>query len=246
MPETTRRRWAKRLRQRAQPACRSRVAAVLDAWRDLGGDVIFTRFHNEPGSPYERLIHWTRMQGPPDTDITSELDPFVAAAVDLIDKPHYTLFTPAGTAAVRKGDWRDIVFCGVATDGCVLSRRWTRSSSLHPLGLDRRLRESCRPPMSMKRVSPCFGASSVVDSSWTQRRCSRGSSGVAARTRSAPAAASWGLGAQRFLTGPPTRASVVVEEATDQLGLGQAGRLRLLVQAVLQELRQEDRDADHE
>lgn len=97
-----------------------RVVAVLDTWRHLGGSVIFTRFHNEPGSPYERLIHWTRMQGPPETDIASELDPYLDGAVGVIDKPHYTLFTPEGTEAVRKGHWRDVVFCGVATDGCVL------------------------------------------------------------------------------------------------------------------------------
>lgn len=96
------------------------VVGVLDAWRQVGGDVMFTRFHNAPGSPYERLIHWSRLQGPPETDITSELRPYLDGAVDVIDKPHYTLFTSEGIVAVAKGGWHDLVFCGVATDGCVL------------------------------------------------------------------------------------------------------------------------------
>lgn len=97
-----------------------RVVSLLDAWRQVGGEVIFTRFHNAPGSPYERLIHWTRLQGPPDTDIVSELRPYAGGAADVIDKPHYTLFTSEGIEAVRKGGWHDLVFCGAATDGCVL------------------------------------------------------------------------------------------------------------------------------
>jgi len=97
-----------------------RVVGVVDAWRHLGGEVIFTRFLNAPGSPFERLIHWSRLQGPPDTGITSELRPYVDGAAGVIDKPYYTLLTPTGIEVVREEGWRDLVFCGVATDGCVL------------------------------------------------------------------------------------------------------------------------------
>lgn len=96
------------------------VVGAFDAWRQMDGEMIFARFHNAPGSPYERLLHWSRLQGPPDTDIASELRPYLQGAAHVIDKPFYTLFTPEGIVAVAKGGWHDLVFCGVATDGCVL------------------------------------------------------------------------------------------------------------------------------
>ncbi|MDT0457323.1 hypothetical protein RM550_16510 [Streptomyces sp. DSM 41527] len=36
-------------------------------------DVVFTRFLNPPGSPYERLMHWTGFRSPPENELIAEL-----------------------------------------------------------------------------------------------------------------------------------------------------------------------------
>jgi nicotinamidase-related amidase len=96
------------------------IPAVVDLvakWQSLNGATVFTRYFNYPGSPYERLIHWSKMQQPPETDITTELSPYVS---NTIDKTIYSLFNDEGAEYIRQGGWQDLVFCAVATDGCVL------------------------------------------------------------------------------------------------------------------------------
>lgn len=93
------------------------VVALVRTWQRLNGATLFTRYRNYPGSPYERLIHWSRMQSSPETDLTPELAPFLER---VIDKTVYTVFTEEGSDTIARGGWSDLVFCGVATDGCVL------------------------------------------------------------------------------------------------------------------------------
>lgn len=88
-------------------------------WTELQGDIIFTRYHNYPGSPYERLIGWHGLMDSPQTDIASELTPFLDLPnTRTIDKRVYTAFTDAGREALSK--YSDLYICGIATDGCVL------------------------------------------------------------------------------------------------------------------------------
>lgn len=94
-----------------------RVLHLVEEWRARGGAVVFTRYRNYPGSQYERLIHWSEMQAAPETDIAAELQPH---ATRVIDKSIYSLFNAEGARAIQGGGWQDLVFCGVATDGCVL------------------------------------------------------------------------------------------------------------------------------
>lgn len=97
------------------------VVRLVDRWQRVGGATIFTRFVNGPGSPWERLIHWTKLQRSPETDIIDELLPQAARATHVADKEnHYTLFNAEGSATVEAGGWRDLVFCGLATESCVL------------------------------------------------------------------------------------------------------------------------------
>jgi nicotinamidase-related amidase len=98
---------------------RAVVPAVVDLVRRWVGPVLFTRYHNYPGSPYERLVGWTAMQGPPETDLVAELAPFARRA-PVVDKTVYSLFTAQGRALVAEQGWTDLVFCGIATDSCVL------------------------------------------------------------------------------------------------------------------------------
>ena len=53
------------------------IVELVGRWQAIGGDVVFTRYHNYAGSPYERLIGWTEMSHAPDTDLVPELAPNV-------------------------------------------------------------------------------------------------------------------------------------------------------------------------
>lgn len=96
------------------------VVDLVDRWENVGGSTLFTRFVNRPGSPYERLIGWSRMQSEPETSIVEELAPAAGRATAVVEKPIYTLFTPAGAAIVERQEWTDLVLCGIATESCVL------------------------------------------------------------------------------------------------------------------------------
>ncbi len=96
------------------------VQQLVDRWEAAGGATVFTRFVNRPGSPYERLINWTRMQGPPETTIVEELECASQRALAVLDKPVYSFFTPDGAAIVKRNGWTDLVLCGIATESCVL------------------------------------------------------------------------------------------------------------------------------
>lgn len=93
------------------------VLKLVEEFKKRGLPIVFTRFHNNPGSQYERLIDWTRLRTSPETDLHSNLEPY---ATEVVDKDIYSAFTPSFTAMVEKNRWRTIAICGVATDGCVL------------------------------------------------------------------------------------------------------------------------------
>lgn len=96
------------------------VVHLVGQWLDADGAVVFTRFVNAPGSPFERLLGWTQVATPPHTDITAELRHFVPRARFVMDKPAYTIFTPQGRRLIETAGWSHLVFCGVDTDSCVL------------------------------------------------------------------------------------------------------------------------------
>ncbi|MDH6124819.1 isochorismatase family cysteine hydrolase [Kitasatospora sp. GP82] len=96
------------------------ITGLVDRWQQAHRPVVFTRYLNSPGSPFERLLHWTRLQTSPETDLAPELAEHARRALAVIDKPAYTCFTPEGTALAEREGWHHIVFCGIATDSCVL------------------------------------------------------------------------------------------------------------------------------
>lgn len=96
------------------------VAQLVERWRDAGLPYVMTRFINEAGSPFEELIHWTRMQTSPEIDLVDALAPAASDAVAVIDKPHYSAFTPAFSDLIEQHGWRNIVVAGIATESCVL------------------------------------------------------------------------------------------------------------------------------
>jgi nicotinamidase-related amidase len=97
------------------------IASLVERWQNAGGDVVFTRYINYPGSPYERLIKWTALRDSPQIDIVAELLPYAEKATAVVDKKIYSLFADeAGRALVADHGWTDIYVCGIDTESCVL------------------------------------------------------------------------------------------------------------------------------
>lgn len=96
------------------------VSDLVAQWSAAGRPVIFTRYFNYPNSPYERFFQWHRLQEPPETDLVPELTETAARAHAVIDKTRYTLFTAEATEMIRQTGWTDLIFCGIATESCVL------------------------------------------------------------------------------------------------------------------------------
>lgn len=95
------------------------VTDLVRRWQDAGGDSVFSRFINAPGSQYERLIKWTSVAASPEIDIIDELRPYADRATVVIDKPGYTVFTPEGDEVFAEHGWRDVVICGLTIESCV-------------------------------------------------------------------------------------------------------------------------------
>jgi nicotinamidase-related amidase len=97
------------------------VADLVERWQAAGGAVVFTRYLNYEGSPFERIIRWYALRDSPETDLVPELLPYVGDERAVVfDKRIYSLFTPEGAEFVRAAGWTDLVFCGIATESCVL------------------------------------------------------------------------------------------------------------------------------
>jgi nicotinamidase-related amidase len=97
------------------------IADLVGRWQKAGGAVVFTRYVNYPGSPFERLVRWSECMTSPQIDIVEELRPYADKAT-VIDKKGYGLFAdPVGAALVAERGWRDIYVCGIATESCVLA-----------------------------------------------------------------------------------------------------------------------------
>jgi nicotinamidase-related amidase len=96
------------------------IVDLVRRWQAARGDVVFSRYLNYAGSPFERLIGWTKMADSPETDFVGELAPYVGPHTPVVDKHIYTLFTPEGTHLVDERGWTDLYLCGIDTDSCVL------------------------------------------------------------------------------------------------------------------------------
>jgi nicotinamidase-related amidase len=95
------------------------VVDLVRRWQAAGGDTLFTRYLNYPGSPFERFFGWKRLQSSPDIDLVSELHPYVDKGAAL-DKRIYSPFTAEGVALFEQHEWKEFYFCGIATESCVL------------------------------------------------------------------------------------------------------------------------------
>ncbi|MFI7697909.1 hypothetical protein [Nonomuraea sp. NPDC049480] len=79
------------------------IAGLATRWPSAGNDVVFTRYINYPGSPYERLLGWTECMESPQIDIVDELRPHAEKATAVIDKNGYGMFADTAAAALVAG-----------------------------------------------------------------------------------------------------------------------------------------------
>ncbi|MET8850345.1 cysteine hydrolase [Amycolatopsis sp. NPDC004625] len=96
------------------------IEDLVTRWSALGLPVVFTRYFNYPDSPYERFLDWRELQGPPETDIVPELAEAAFRAHAVVDKIGYTVLNAEARELIGRAGWTDLVFCGIATESCVL------------------------------------------------------------------------------------------------------------------------------
>src|SRR4051812_28515298 len=89
------------------PAIRRIVPLVRD-WSMAGLPVIFTKYHNYPGSKFDRLLDWTEVQHAPDTDVVDDLLPYTRTALAVADKTGYSVFTAEVTKLVGEKGFTDL------------------------------------------------------------------------------------------------------------------------------------------
>jgi nicotinamidase-related amidase len=93
------------------------ISDLVFQWKEAGGDIVFTRFINEPGGQYERLISWSKVANGPETEIVDELIPHAKL---VLEKNFYSFFNDEGRRLAEQHGWKTFVICGIATDSCVL------------------------------------------------------------------------------------------------------------------------------
>jgi nicotinamidase-related amidase len=81
--------------------------------------LLFTRFINTPGSPYDRLLDWHDCSGPPQTDLAQEVQP-LARRGTVFTKHGFTGLPDDLAAHLRRLDVKRLVLVGIDTDMCVL------------------------------------------------------------------------------------------------------------------------------
>lgn len=95
------------------------IVQLVRRWQEAGAPVVFARFHNAIGSPYESITGWTRLRTPEEQAIVTELTPYMREAAGVIDKGQSSVFTAHGARLFRAAGWTDLVLCGIDTDSCV-------------------------------------------------------------------------------------------------------------------------------
>ncbi|MFF0546857.1 cysteine hydrolase family protein [Nocardia thailandica] len=97
------------------------ITDLARRWSAAGRPIVLTRYWNYSGSPWERLIGWKALYGPPETDFAPDIELLTGGpSTHVLDKTVYTALTPDGLELLRELNVTDLVICGIATDACVL------------------------------------------------------------------------------------------------------------------------------
>ncbi|MES2970995.1 MAG: isochorismatase family cysteine hydrolase [Patescibacteria group bacterium] len=83
--------------------------------------VLFTKFRNDPGSNFHKILHWEQCTGPPATDIHPILVSY-ATPENTFEKTTYSAFkSEAFTSFLKTREIQELDLCGINIDGCVLA-----------------------------------------------------------------------------------------------------------------------------
>ena len=96
-----------------------RIKKLVRGFVEADAPVVFSRYHNYPGSPFERLLHWYKVRDEEDVRLIPHLDELTARAT-VIDKTGYTVFVEDMDKLIAATGCTDVVLCGVDTETCVL------------------------------------------------------------------------------------------------------------------------------
>jgi nicotinamidase-related amidase len=154
------------------------IVDLATRWAQADRPTVYTRYWNYTGSPWERLIGWKALYGPPETDIVEELEVLVEApGSHLLDKTVYTALTAEGRDLLRSLDVTDLVICGIATDACVLKTAldafefgytpWVVRDAVASNATRHRASEIHES--ALLHISRLVGAGQVIDSSDVQK-----------------------------------------------------------------------------
>lgn len=94
-----------------------RIKNLIQECTPRGIPIVFTRFINTPGSPFETLIDWPHVTSEPEIDIVSELEDL---AQEIVNKHFYSAFSDNFDRLVQDRAWKTLIICGIATESCVL------------------------------------------------------------------------------------------------------------------------------
>jgi nicotinamidase-related amidase len=95
----------------------ARIASLIE--RDRPDPSLFTRFINEPESPYRRFLDWHACQAEPETSIAEELTPYVEQE-RVFAKPGLTGIPDELKLSLIERKIERIWIVGIDTDMCVL------------------------------------------------------------------------------------------------------------------------------
>jgi nicotinamidase-related amidase len=94
-----------------------RVCRLIDqgSWDPL----LFTRFVNVPGSPYQRLLDWHDCEGPPETDLADDVAPYAQRGRVFVKKGS-TGLTAEMRDYLTERKFERMTVVGIDTDMCVM------------------------------------------------------------------------------------------------------------------------------
>lgn len=96
-----------------------RVAQLLTRDRGRYGPILVTRFINIEGGPFRRFLDWHGCAMPPETDLVSEIVPYVDESL-VFSKPGSAGMSPELVAWLVEHKVERVTLVGIDTDMCVL------------------------------------------------------------------------------------------------------------------------------
>lgn len=89
-------------------------------WASIGWPIYMSQFTNFPGSQWENLIGWHRLEEEKDIALHESLA-LISSKATVFRKRTYTCLVDPFRSDLKRHGWSEVVICGIATDGCVLA-----------------------------------------------------------------------------------------------------------------------------